>query len=160
MGLLERHTIRLPHQLTVSLLRVILVLASSSPSNSLVVSGTGAFFNGQFTETATQKGIYLGRPSGAGSNESGRAMFSNGYPLKSAQNWEIDNSGGTFRWFLPSNLQMTLSNDSNGLTLSNSTNGVLHAKGSLSSYFTGNLGVGTTTPASRLVAQGCGWFIY
>lgn len=119
--------------------------------SSLKVSGTGAFFDGQFVETSTQKGIYLGRPSGAASSESGRMMFSNG---TAAQNWEIDNSGGIFRWFLPSNLQMTLSNDSNGLTLQNSTNGVLKAKGSLSSYFTGNLGIGTTTPGSKLVIQG------
>jgi hypothetical protein len=107
-----------------------------------LISGHGRF-NGSFTESTTIAGAYIGYIS------SPRIMFSNG---NASQNWQIDNTGGNFRWFLPSDLRMTL--NTSGLSLDNSTNGVLHAKGSADSYFTGSLGIGTTDPSTTLHVDG------
>jgi hypothetical protein len=75
-------------------------IGTNNPTNSLDIRGTGGRFDGAFVETTTNSGIYLGRVS------TPRAMFANG---NAAQNWEIDNNNGVFRWFLPGVEHMLLS---------------------------------------------------
>lgn len=93
-----------------------------------IVGAGSAGFSGYFNENATVPGIYFGGPTGLGTP---RIQFNNG---SSSQSWEIDNDGGTFRWFLPGNLCLALSssslttygnflpNTNNSLTLGSTTN--------------------------------------
>lgn len=125
-------------------------IGSTSPTSSLVVSGSGIFSDGQFPETSTQVGIFIGRPSGASGGQSGRVLFTTG---TASDNWQIDNDTGTFRWYKPGVVHMTL-NATNGLALPNGTSGILKASGTGNSYFTGNLGIGTTSPYAKLSVVG------
>ena len=56
--------------------------------------------NGSFAEDTTTAGVYAGVVSGTP-----RVMFANG---TAAQNWQIDNDTGSFRWFLPGSTQFQL----------------------------------------------------
>jgi parallel beta-helix repeat protein len=78
-------------------------LGTSSPTNTLQVDGNGLRVNGEFDETTTNPGVYLGRES---SDNTPRALFANG---TAAENWQIDNNAGTFRWYLPGVEHMKLS---------------------------------------------------
>jgi hypothetical protein len=90
------------------------ILSTGAVHNSLTVNGnttvaniitTGAGqFSGPFNETTTVSGVYAGNL-----NLSPRVGFFNG---TAAQNWQIDNNFGTFRWYTPGVTRMSL--DSNG----------------------------------------------
>lgn len=57
--------------------------------------------DGPFAEDTTTPGTYVGKKLA----DSPRVMFANG---TAAQNWQIDNLTGTFRWFLPGVVHMSL----------------------------------------------------
>ena len=72
------------------------LLGSATTTGSLEVQGA-------INETTTAKGVLLGYgPSG----DSPRILLGNG---TAAQNWQIDNDLGAFRWFTPNNTAMSLS---------------------------------------------------
>ena len=71
-----------------------------------VPSGSGQF-NGPYNESTASSGVFVGN-TGSGT-PSPRIGFFNG---TTAQNWQIDNYGGTFRWFTPGVTRMQL--DTNG----------------------------------------------
>lgn len=80
--------------------------------------------SGNYDETTTNSGVYLGGPTTLGTP---RVLFANG---NAAQNWQIDNNAGSFRWYLPGSIQMTLSSTSLDLTNHNIlTSGSLGATG-------------------------------
>ena len=101
--------------------------------NNVIVGGYGQFA-GAFNENTTQSGVFIGI-SGSGT-PSPRAGFFNG---NTAQNWEIDNYSGTFRWFTPGVTRMQL--DTNGNLSVYSTTGTTSASsGAL--QVAGGVGVG------------------
>jgi hypothetical protein len=67
--------------------------------NIIVPTGAGQF-SGPFNESTTVQGVYIGNL-----NLSPRIGFFNG---TAAQNWQIDNNFGTFRWFTPGVVRMSL----------------------------------------------------
>jgi len=112
-------------------------IGTTGPLNSLEVSGTGARFTGAYTENTTNTGVHLGIISATP-----RIGFFNG---TAAQNWQIDNNSGAFRWYLPGVVHMSL----NTTTLS-LPNKVISATGTGNNYFAGNVGIGTTGPVEKL----------
>jgi len=71
----------------------------TSPTNALTVNGSGRFY-GAYTEDTTNIGIHAGYIS-----STPRMGFFNG---TAAQNWQIDNDAGNFRWFTPGVVRMQL----------------------------------------------------
>jgi predicted acyltransferase (DUF342 family) len=69
---------------------------------NLVVTQSG-LFQGPYNESSTLSGVFVGN-TGAGV-PSPRVGFFNG---NTQQNWQIDNFGGAFRWFVPGTTKMTL----------------------------------------------------
>ena len=131
-------------------------IATDAPTQVLDVNGigrfrglpSGPFFT--FDESTTDAGVYVGK-----FNSTPRVGLFNGDP---GANWQIDNSNGTFRIFLPLDLQLSLSTTT-GLSLPNATSGVIRASGTGTSYFMSSaFGIGTTTPAARLGVDGSGYF--
>ena len=82
-------------------------------ANLIVSTGSGQF-NGPFNESTTTAGVFIGN-TGSPGTPSPRIGFFNG---TAAQNWQIDNFFGTFRWYTPGVTQMTL-NSSGTLTVGN-----------------------------------------
>jgi hypothetical protein len=74
-------------------------IGTSSPTNALTVNGSGRFY-GTYTEDTTNTGIHAGYI-----NSTPRMGFFNG---TAAQNWQIDNDSGNFRWFTPGVVRMQL----------------------------------------------------
>ena len=72
-------------------------------ANLIVSTGAGRF-NGPFNESTTVAGVYVGNL-----NLSPRVGFFNG---TASQNWQIDNNFGSFRWYTPGVVRMSL--DANG----------------------------------------------
>jgi len=72
--------------------------------NIIVPTGAGQF-NGPFNESTTVQGVYIGNL-----NLSPRIGFFNG---TAAQNWQIDNNFGTFRWYTPGVTRMTIDTGGN-----------------------------------------------
>jgi hypothetical protein len=83
---------------------------------NLISTGYG-FFPGQYNESATTSGVFIGN-TGSGT-PSPRIGFYNG---NVTQNWQVDNYFGTFRWFTPGVSQMTLDPNGNLAVLSTTTN--------------------------------------
>jgi hypothetical protein len=77
-------------------------IGTTSPTNKLTVNGSGRFY-GAYTEDTTNIGIHAGYTS-----STPRIGFFNG---TAAQNWQIDNSSGNFRWFTPGVEQMVIMAD-------------------------------------------------
>ena len=77
-------------------------------SGNLNVGGYG-YFAGSFNESATVAGVYAGN-TGLGASQTPRVVFANG---TAAQNWEIDNNLGVFRWYQPGVTKMTLDSNAN-----------------------------------------------
>ena len=74
-------------------------IGTTSPTNQLTVNGSGRFY-GAYTEDTTNTGIHAGYLS-----STPRIGFFNG---TAAQNWQIDNDSGAFRWFTPGVVRMAL----------------------------------------------------
>ena len=72
--------------------------------NIIVPTGAGRF-NGPFNESTTVQGVYVGNL-----NLSPRIGFFNG---TAAQNWQIDNNFGSFRWYTPGVTRMTIDTGGN-----------------------------------------------
>jgi hypothetical protein len=105
--------------------------------NMIVPTGAGQF-NGPFNESTTIQGVYVGNL-----NLSPRIGFFNG---TAAQNWQIDNNFGSFRWYTPGVVRLSL--DANGnLNIPSSsrststTTGALVVSGGVG--IVGNLNVGS-----------------
>ena len=81
-------------------------LTSLSTTGNLTANGYG-YFGGVFNETSTTGGVFAGN-TGSGTPSPRIGLF-NG---TASQNWQIDNYGGTFRWFTPGVTRMQL--DANG----------------------------------------------
>lgn len=77
-------------------------LTSLSTTGNLTANGYG-YFGGVFNESSTTGGVFAGN-TGAGTPSPRIGLF-NGTP---SQNWQIDNYGGTFRWFTPGVTRMQL----------------------------------------------------
>jgi hypothetical protein len=71
-------------------------------ANLIVSTGAGQF-SGQFNESSTTSGVFVGNASPSAPTP--RVGFFNG---NSTQNWQIDNNFGTFRWFTPGVVRMSL----------------------------------------------------
>jgi len=74
-------------------------IGTTSPTNHLTVNGSGRFY-GAYTEDTTNTGIHAGYIS-----STPRMGFFNG---TAAQNWQIDNDSGNFRWFTPGVVRLQL----------------------------------------------------
>lgn len=111
---------------------------------------------GMYDEVSTVAGIYLGRDSG---DNTPRAGFFNG---TAAQNWQIDNSSGTFRWYLPGVEHMKLSTSTFDLCTNKNIvnvgsltyNGAITQSGTNTNYFSARTGFGQNTPTGRIHASG------
>jgi hypothetical protein len=73
-----------------------------SIGSNLTVAHSG-LFRGPYNENSILSGVFVGN-TGAGT-PSPRVGFFNG---NTQQNWQIDNFGGAFRWFVPGSSKMTL----------------------------------------------------
>lgn len=73
-------------------------------SGNVAASGWGRF-NGSYNENTTTTSVHIGNTS------TPRILFANG---TAAQNWQIDNNGGTFRWFLPGVVHFQLTSSGGG----------------------------------------------
>jgi hypothetical protein len=78
------------------------VLAKVDASGNIDTSGH-VVARGSFLESSPTAGVHSGVVAGTP-----RVLFADG---TAAQNWQIDNSGGTFRWFTPGNVRMSLQAD-------------------------------------------------
>ncbi len=117
------------------------ILSTGAVHNSLTVNGniataniiaTGAGqFSGPFNESTSTSGVFAGN-TGTGT-PSPRVGFFNGV---AAQNWQIDNFFGTFRWYTPGVTRMSL--DSNGnLAVSGTANVTYTGSGDSALQITG-----------------------
>lgn len=94
--------------------------------NVIVPTGAGRF-NGPFNESTTIQGVYVGNL-----NLSPRIGFFNG---TAAQNWQIDNNFGTFRWYTPGVTRMTIDTGGN---LNVPSGNIMSAGNVTAPYFFGN----------------------
>jgi hypothetical protein len=109
-------------------------------SGNITTSGAGQF-SGQFNESITTAGVFVGNASSLGT-PTPRIGFFNG---NTTQNWQIDNSFGDFRWFVPGAVKLNL-NPTGNLTVYGSilpSANVAYDLGSptqkfRSAYFSGN----------------------
>ena len=76
-------------------------IGTTSPTDELTVDSGAIRSAGSYNQSTTNYGLYTGYLSGTP-----RILFANG---NSAQNWQIDNSNGTFRWYLPGTTYLQLS---------------------------------------------------
>lgn len=88
---------------TSTLTGTMIVTGGVGISGNLIAGGHGQF-SGLFNESATDSGVFIGN-TGTGV-PSPRIGFFNG---NTTQNWQVDNFGGTFRWFTPGVSRMELS---------------------------------------------------
>ncbi len=79
-------------------------------SGNITTSGAGQF-SGFFNENITSSGVFVGN-AGSGT-PSPRIGFFNG---NTAQNWQVDNFFGDFRWFVPGAVKLNL-NPTGNLTV-------------------------------------------
>ena len=112
-------------------------------TGNLISTGYG-FFPGAYSEASTSAGVFVGN-TGTGT-PSPRIGLYNGV---TSQNWQIDNYGGTFRWFTPGVTQMQLDPGGN-LTV---VNGNATVAGNVT--ISGNAGViQSNRTAFRVYGQG------
>jgi hypothetical protein len=132
--------------------------ASIDTYGNLTISGK----SGTFNETTSTIGISLGIA------DSARMLFCSG---TSSQNWQLDNYGGTFRWFTPGVTRMSLSGSGGGLTVntqvtvagtSGSNMATFQAAGTFVAGVDQNGGIypGNSTTATRptVTTVGTSWF--
>lgn len=114
---------------------------------NLIVTSAGQF-SGQFNESISTAGIFVGNASSLGT-PTPRIGFFNG---NTTQNWQIDNSFGDFRWFVPGSVKLNL-NPTGNLTVYGSilpASNVAYDLGNptqklRTGYFGGELHVGANT---------------
>jgi hypothetical protein len=75
---------------------------------SNIISGGSGLFQGPYDENSVLSGVFVGN-TGTGV-PSPRIGFFTG---DTAKNWQIDNFGGAFRWFVPGTTKMTLYDSGN-----------------------------------------------
>ena len=116
-------------------------------SGNLISTGYG-FFPGAFDENSTSSGVFLGN-----TNTTPRIGFYNG---NTSQNWQIDNSGGQFRWYTPGITRMYLEANGNLTVTGNLTiSGTLNTSISSNVVISGNAGViSPNLTAFRVIGQG------
>jgi len=85
------------------------ISAGNITVGNIITTGSGQF-SGPFNENTTVSGVFVGNL-----NTTPRIGFFNG---NTTQNWQIDNSDGSFRWYTPGVVQMSL-NSSGTLTVGN-----------------------------------------
>ena len=111
-------------------------------ANLIVSTGAGQF-NGPFNESTTIQGVYAGNL-----NLSPRIGFFNG---TAAQNWQIDNNFGSFRWYTPGVVRLSL--DANGnLNIPSSSRSTSTTTGAL--VVTGGVGIGGNLNVGSLAIPG------
>jgi hypothetical protein len=104
--------------------------------NIIVPTGAGRF-NGPFNESTTIQGVYVGNL-----NLSPRIGFFNG---TAAQNWQIDNNFGSFRWYTPGVVRMSIDTGGN---LNVPSGNIMTAGNVTAPYFIGSGQFLTGLPAS------------
>jgi hypothetical protein len=92
------------------------ITGNTNITGNLTASGSGYFY-GAYNESSTLSGVFIGN-TGSGTS-SPRVGFYNG---TTSQNWQIDNYGGTFRWFTPGVTRMQLDTNGNLSVLSGTAN--------------------------------------
>jgi hypothetical protein len=80
------------------------VSAGNASITSNLVVGQSGLFRGPYNESSTLSGVFIGN-TGTAPGITPRVGFFNG---NTQQNWQIDNFGGAFRWFVPGATKMTL----------------------------------------------------
>lgn len=76
---------------------------------SNIISGGSGLFQGPYDENSVLSGVFVGN-TGTAPGITPRVGFFNG---NTQQNWQIDNNGGEFRWFVPGAAKMTLYDSGN-----------------------------------------------
>lgn len=111
----------------------LIVIGGAGIAGNIVSGGSGQF-GGAYNENTTSAGVFIGN-TGSGTPSPRIGLF-NG---TTAQNWQIDNYGGTFRWFTPGVTRMQL--DTNGNLAVNGLTTVSPGTQNLDSAFviTGNV---------------------
>jgi hypothetical protein len=84
---------------TNAILNSMSVNGNTTVGNIITTIGSGQF-NGPFNENTTNAGVFVGNL-----NNTPRIGFFNS---NTTQNWQIDNSSGTFRWYTPGVVRMSL----------------------------------------------------
>jgi len=110
-----------------------IVTGGAGISGNLIAGGHGQF-SGLFNESTTASGVFIGN-TGSGV-PSPRIGFFNG---NTTQNWQIDNFGGTFRWFTPGVSRMEL-NSAGDLSIPSTTTSTSTSTGALK--VSGGAGIG------------------
>ena len=110
-----------------------IVTGGAGISGNLIAGGHGQF-SGLFNESTTASGVFIGN-TGSGV-PSPRIGFFNG---NTTQNWQVDNFGGTFRWFTPGVSRMEL-NSAGDLSIPSTTTATSTSTGALK--VSGGAGIG------------------
>jgi hypothetical protein len=76
---------------------------NASITSNLTVTQSG-LFRGPYNENSTLSGVFVGN-TGTAPGITPRVGFFNG---NTQQNWQIDNNGGEFRWFVPGTTRLSL----------------------------------------------------
>lgn len=77
--------------------------AGSITTTANLASTGNISVSGDYNESTTTAGVFFGGPGSALGTP--RMLYANG---TASQNWQIDNNGGTFRWFTPGVVQMSM----------------------------------------------------
>jgi hypothetical protein len=80
-----------------------LVASNVSITSNLTVAASG-LFQGPYNENSIISGVFVGN-TGTAPGITPRVGFFNG---NTQQNWQIDNNGGEFRWFVPGSTRLSL----------------------------------------------------
>jgi hypothetical protein len=85
------------------------IAAGNTSITSNLVVGQSGLFRGPYNESSTLSGVFVGN-TGTAPGITPRVGFFNG---NTQQNWQIDNNGGEFRWFVPGSTKLSLYSNGN-----------------------------------------------